>query len=138
MLYICWIAVVGNCILMFYSNIYHEVSDDISKYKLVLVSGDVTYSANYIAYSNVLLQIQENLRPIKIKLFPPNFASNMSDRHLLYRCTRSMLLVFSGVWIAHLLLLLYIYHFIYFMFFVVYVWLPCLVFVPGFYSFDYR
>ena len=39
---------------------------------------------------------------------------------------------------SELLLLLCMYDFSYFMFFVVYVYFPCLVFVPGLHSFDYR
>ena len=59
--------------------------------------------------------------------------------HLIpYRCTWSMIPVFSRVRIAHVLLLLCMYDFIYYMFFVVYVCFPCLVFVPGIHSFDYR
>ena len=50
----------------------------------------------------------------------------------------SMLPVFSGVRVAHFLLLLCMYDFSYFMFFVVYVCFPCLAFVPGLHSFDYR
>ena len=61
-----------------------------------------------------------------------------SRGHLPYRCTWAMLQVFSGVRVAHLLLLLCMYDFSYFMFFVVYVCFPCLVFVPGLHSFDYR
>ena len=49
-----------------------------------------------------------------------------------------MLPVFSGVRVAHLLLLLCMYDFNYFMFFVVCVCFPCLVFVRGLRSFDYR
>ena len=40
--------------------------------------------------------------------------------------------------VAHLLLLLCMYNFSYFMSFVVYVCFPCLVCVPGLHSFDYR
>ena len=49
-----------------------------------------------------------------------------------------MLLVFSGARVAHLLLLLFMYDFSYFMFFVVYVCFPYLVFVPGLHSINYR
>ena len=55
-----------------------------------------------------------------------------------YRCTWSMLLVFSGVPVAHLLLLLCLYYFSYFMFFVVFVCFPCLVFVSGLHSSEIR
>ena len=47
--------------------------------------------------------------------------------------TWSMVQVFSGVRVAHLLLLLFMYDFNYLMFIVVYVCFPCLVFVPGFF-----
>ena len=46
----------------------------------------------------------------------------------------SMLPVFSRVRVAHVLLLLCMYDFSYFMFIVVYVCFPCLVFVPGLHS----
>ena len=45
-----------------------------------------------------------------------------------------MLPVFGGVRVAHLLLLLRIYYFSCFMFSVVFVFFPCLVFVPGLHS----
>ena len=45
----------------------------------------------------------------------------LPQRHLPYQCTWSMLPVFSGVRVAHLLLLLCMYYFSYFMSFVVYV-----------------
>ena len=48
------------------------------------------------------------------------------QRRLPYRCTWCMLSVFTGVLVAHLLMLLCIYDFSYFMFFVVYVCFPCL------------
>ena len=44
---------------------------------------------------------------------------------------------FSGVRVAYLLVLLCMYGFSYFMFFVVYVYFPCLVFDPELHSFDY-
>ena len=44
---------------------------------------------------------------------------------------------FSGVRVIHLLLLLCMYDFRYFVFFVLYVCFPCPVFVPGLHSFDY-
>ena len=46
--------------------------------------------------------------------------------------------VFSGIRVAHLILLLCMYDFGYFKFFVLYVCFPCLVFVPALHSFDYR
>ena len=49
-----------------------------------------------------------------------------------------MLPVFSGVRVAHLLLLLCMYDFSYSMFFVVYDCFPCLIFVPGLHSLDFR
>ena len=55
-----------------------------------------------------------------------------------YQCIWSMLPGFSGVRVAHLLSLLCMYDFSYFMFFVRYVCFPYLVFVPGLHSFDNR
>ena len=63
------------------------------------------------------------------------FMSNPAGVTLRY--TSSMLLIFSGVQVAHLLILLCIYYFSYFMFFVVYVCFPCLFVVPGLLSFDF-
>ena len=72
-------------------------------------------------------------------LFMSNSAGvSIKQGHLPYWCTWSMLQVFSGLRVAHLLLLLCMYYFGYFMFFVVIVWFPCLVFVPGLHSFDFR
>ena len=58
-----------------------------------------------------------------------------SGGRLPYRCTWCMLPAFSEVRVAHLLLLLCMNNFSYFMFVVVYVCFPCLVFVPGLHSF---
>ena len=58
---------------------------------------------------------------------------------LAYRCIWPMLpFFFSGVQVAHLLLLLCMYYFSRFMFFVVLVCFPCLVFIPRLHSFDFR
>ena len=44
--------------------------------------------------------------------------------------------VFSGVRVVHLFFVLCMYYFSYFMLFVVFLFFPCLVFVPGLHSFD--
>ena len=53
-------------------------------------------------------------------------------------CIWSMLPVFSRVQVTHWLLLLFVYYFSYFMFLAVFVYFPCLVFVPELHSFDFR
>ena len=55
-----------------------------------------------------------------------------------YQIKWSMLPVFSRVRAVHLLLILCICYFGYFMFFDVCVLFRCLVFVPGLHSFDFR
>ena len=72
------------------------------------------------------------------KAIPNSKSFSYTRKAILQISTGSMLPVFSGVRDAHLLLFLCMYGFSYFVFFVIDVCFPCLVFVPGLHQFDYR